>query len=79
MVISMWSRSASQGVSFLPQPLTAPGQGVSYIKLLTDIINTMHTEGILTKVRSALLVVTCKCFLVMCIKLVSRKHVFLMQ
>ena len=55
MVISMWSRSASQGVSFQPQPLTAPCQGISFAELLTKVINIMKDEGILTNVREPII------------------------
>ena len=55
MVISMWSRSTSQEVSFKPQPLTAPGQGISFAELLTNILNAMNDEGILTDVREPII------------------------
>ena len=55
MVISMWSRSTSQEVSFKPQPLTAPGQGISFAELLTNILNAMNDEGILTNVREPII------------------------
>lgn len=49
LVVSLWVQPATGSLSFKPQPLTSPGQGISFAQILTEVMATMLEDGIITK------------------------------